>query len=196
MAQPAILARRSIGAQRNPESERAILRAARELIQEEGLAGFSIEAVARRARAGKPTIYRWWPSRTLLLLDVYAGLKDELEEVDTGSLEGDIAAFLKGVLAFWRKGAGDVFRSVVAEAQSDPEAQRAVAAFHHERWAGTAKMLGRRREGEKPLADSEAKQLASLVFGHAFTRLMMGELDVPEEEIEAIAKMLAERACA
>ncbi len=69
-------ARRSIGAQRNPDSERAILDAARDLLAEEGLAGFSIEAVARRARAGKPTIYRWWPDKTRLLLAVYAGLKD------------------------------------------------------------------------------------------------------------------------
>ena len=68
-------ARRSIGAQRNPESEKAILAAARELLAEEGLAGFSIEAVARRAHAGKPTIYRWWPDRTRLLLAVYAEFK-------------------------------------------------------------------------------------------------------------------------
>ena len=63
--------RRSIGARRNPESADAILQAAEAILTERGTAGFSIEAVAKRARAGKPTIYRWWPSRTALLLDVY-----------------------------------------------------------------------------------------------------------------------------
>jgi AcrR family transcriptional regulator len=185
------VARRSIGAQRNPESQKAILKAARELIAEEGLAGFSIEGVARRAKAGKPTIYRWWPSRTLLLLDVYAGLKQELDEVDTSSLEGDIAAFLIGILGFWRSGAGDVFRSVLAEAQSDAEAQRAVAAFHHERSARTTAMLARHRPGETSLTPEQARRLASLTFSYAFTKLLMGELDAPEPEVRGIARMLA-----
>ena len=63
--------RRSIGARRNPESAEAILEAAEAVLLESGYAGFSIEAVARKARAGKPTIYRWWPSKAALLLDVY-----------------------------------------------------------------------------------------------------------------------------
>ncbi len=185
------VARRSIGAQRNPESQKAILKAARELIAAEGVAGFSIEGVAKRAKAGKPTIYRWWPSRTLHLLDVYAGLKQELDEVDSGSLEGDIAAFLIGILGFWQRGAGDIFRSVLAEAQSDAEAQRAVAAFHHQRSASTTAMLARRRPGEVPLTPEQARRLASLTFSYGLTRLMMGELDVPETEIREIARMLA-----
>ena len=62
--------RRSIGARRNPETEEAILEAAEAIMAEEGIAGFSIEAVAKRARAGKPTIYKWWPGKTALLLDL------------------------------------------------------------------------------------------------------------------------------
>ena len=62
-------ARRSIGAQRNPESEKAILKAARELLAEDGLAGFSIEAVARpsglpsrsRGCAAPRSICGLWP---------------------------------------------------------------------------------------------------------------------------------------
>ncbi len=184
-------ARRSIGAQRNPESQTAILNAARELIAEAGLAGFSIEAVARRAQAGKPTIYRWWPSRTLLLLDVYAGLKLELDDVDTGTLEGDIAAFLSGLMRFWNGGAGDVFRSVVAEAQSDPAAREAVAAFHAERQASTAAMLGRQRPGEAVLSTEQAQRLGALTFSYAFTRLMMGSAEVPDDELGRTAKALA-----
>jgi AcrR family transcriptional regulator len=186
------IARRSIGALRNPESEQAILRAARELIAEEGLAGFSIEAVARRARAGKPTIYRWWPSRTLLLLDVYAGLKQDLAKLATGSLESDVADFLLGLMGFWRDTvAGDVFRSVLAEAQSDPEARNAVAAYHLERLAETTAMLARPRQGEAPLTTEQARRLADASVAYAFNKLLMGRLDVPEREVRAVARMLA-----
>ena len=67
--------RRSIGSARNPQSQEAILEAAEAIFADEGYAGFSIEAVARRAKAGKPTIYRWWPSKAHLLLDVYTRQK-------------------------------------------------------------------------------------------------------------------------
>ena len=62
--------RTSIGSQRNPASEEAILQAAQDILLEGGLPAFSIGAVARRAKAGKPTIYHWWPSRAALLLDL------------------------------------------------------------------------------------------------------------------------------
>ena len=88
-------ARRSIGARRNPASQEAILDAAEAIMREEGLAGFSIEAVARRARAGKPTIYRWWPNRTALMLDVYKRFKNVRAFPDTGTLRGDLVGFLE-----------------------------------------------------------------------------------------------------
>ena len=52
MHKAAETARKSIGARRNPDSCEAILEAAEAVLAEAGYAGFSIEAVARRARAG------------------------------------------------------------------------------------------------------------------------------------------------
>src|SRR5690606_6705519 len=109
--------RKSIGARRNPDSAEAILEAAEAILAERGLSGFSIEAVARAARAGKPTIYRWWPSKSALLLEVYQRQKRAPAAPDTGDLEGDVFAFLKGLFEQWRNTpAGDIFRSVIAEA--------------------------------------------------------------------------------
>ena len=89
----AIERRTSIGAQRNPASEEAILKAAEEILVESGLGAFSIEAVAKRAKAGKPTIYRWWPSKAVLLLDVYHRQKT-VPMSDTGKVEEDIFLFV------------------------------------------------------------------------------------------------------
>ena len=85
-----------------------------------------IEAVARRAKAGKPTIYRWWPSKAALLLDVYHRQKGETFYPDTGNTRGDLTAFLETLLGFWKKSGGEVFRSIIAEAQSDPAALEAL----------------------------------------------------------------------
>jgi AcrR family transcriptional regulator len=180
------MARRSIGAQRNPESEKAILRAARDLLAEEGLAGFSIEAVARRARAGKPTIYRWWPDRTRLLLAVYAEFKEQMAGFDTGSLEGDVRAFLGNLLAFWRDSpAGPVFRSILAESQSDPEASSAFAEYHDARRARTAATFARHG-----ISDADATLLTEMVVNYAWGQLLAGRLDPGEDEIARVARVL------
>ncbi|HVY50765.1 MAG TPA: TetR/AcrR family transcriptional regulator [Devosia sp.] len=181
------VARRSIGAQRNPESEKAILEAARELLVEEGLAGFSIEAVARRAHAGKPTIYRWWPSKTALLLAVYEGLKEQMVEPDTGTLEGDIGGFIGNLLRFWRDTpAGPVFRSILAEAPTNPDASTSFDAYHLERRARTA-----RRFARHGLDSAIAELLVELIVNYCWGRLLSGQLDVDEREISRVAATLA-----
>ena len=80
---------------RDPE----ILHAALELLVEHGYDRLTIEAIAARARAGKATIYRRWPSKAELVVDAVACV-DCVDDVDclgrdTGSLRGDLrAAFL------------------------------------------------------------------------------------------------------
>jgi AcrR family transcriptional regulator len=62
----------------------------------EGFEAFSVEAVARRAKVNKTTLYRRWPTREELALDALkrTTLLD-LELADQGSLEADLTQFLK-----------------------------------------------------------------------------------------------------
>ena len=55
------------GRPRSPVVDQAILRAALELFVEHGVAGASIEKIAKRAGVGKTSIYRRWSSRETLL---------------------------------------------------------------------------------------------------------------------------------
>jgi AcrR family transcriptional regulator len=55
------------GRPRSPVVDEAILRAALELFIEHGVAGASIEKIAKRAGVGKTSIYRRWSSRETLL---------------------------------------------------------------------------------------------------------------------------------
>lgn len=178
--------RRSIGARRNPASAEAILEAAEAVLLETGHAGFSIEAVARRARAGKPTVYRWWPSKAALLLDVYQRQK-RFAYPDTGNIEDDIVAFLNGLLANWRDTAsGSIFRSIVAEAQADTGAGKALAAYAAGRRADTGKMI------EKAIARGEVARgtdpavIADLLSSFAWSHLLTGRLDADERELRAV----------
>ena len=178
--------RRSIGAQRNPESEKAILKAARDLLAEEGVAGFSIEAVARRAKAGKPTIYRWWPDRTRLLLAVYSEFKEGMKPFDTGTLEGDVRAFITNLLAFWRESpAGPVFRSILSASQTAPAASAAFAEYHYGRSERTAAAFAKHG-----IAMEDARLVTELAVNYGWGQLLADRLDPGAEEIARVAKML------
>src|SRR5690349_4364169 len=64
-----------------------------------GYDGMSMDAVASRAKAGKATVYRRWPSKAHLVHDAIVRMAQhdvDLEALpDTGSLRGDIAALTR-----------------------------------------------------------------------------------------------------
>lgn len=64
---------RKQGPKRSEESRAAILDATREELAENGWRKFSVDGVAKRAKASKQTIYRWWPSVGTMCVD--AGLE-------------------------------------------------------------------------------------------------------------------------
>ncbi|HEX4400047.1 MAG TPA: TetR/AcrR family transcriptional regulator [Galbitalea sp.] len=76
-----------------------ILDAALDVLAEVGYDGMTIDMVAARAKAGKATLYRRWPSKTELVIDAVACMKnsdiDPDNLPDTGTLRGDMIAMIK-----------------------------------------------------------------------------------------------------
>lgn len=178
-----ITKRTSIGAQRNPASEEAILTAAAEILKEGGLPAFSIEAVARRAKAGKPTIYRWWPSKAALLLDVYHRQKGETFYPDTGETREDLIAFLQALLGFWRTSGGEVFRSIIAEAQSNPDALEALRDYAVTRCRASGVILERGVARGDVRSGLDIALVMELFSSFCWQRLLTGRLDTSPEQL-------------
>src|SRR5262249_8013444 len=61
------------GRPRSDAAEREILRAGARLLAQHGVGRMSMQAVAAAARVSKATIYRRWPSKDALVLDLVAG---------------------------------------------------------------------------------------------------------------------------
>jgi len=183
--------RRSIGARRNPETEAAILEAAEAIMAEAGIAGFSIEAVAKRARAGKPTIYKWWPGKTALLLDVYHRQKPASVHMDTGSVEGDVFAFLTGVFAHWGDtGAGQIFRFVVAEAQRDDVAAASLADYAAERRLQSGEIFQRGIARGELRRDVDVGLCADMLAGFIWQRLLTGRIERDPAQLRLVARQM------
>jgi len=182
--------RRSIGARRNPQAQEAILDAAEALLLEDGPAAFSIEAVARRARAGKPTIYRWWPSRGTLLLEIYHRQKPAVIHADTGSIEDDVTLFVERLLGYWRGGAGQVFRQIVAEAQRDEATAEKLREYAAARRHQTGAMFERAIARGEIAPDTDPLLAAEMLSAFAWHRLLTDRLAIDRNEAQRIARQV------
>ncbi|MFH0784304.1 MAG: TetR/AcrR family transcriptional regulator [Pseudomonadota bacterium] len=69
----------------NPDKNTAILKAAMELIADNGFHGAPISMIANRAGVGAGTIYRYFDNKDVLIRDVY----DEIETRLNQALDGD-----------------------------------------------------------------------------------------------------------
>src|SRR5260370_41664094 len=49
-------------------SHAAIMDTVYALLQEKSVRALAMEGVARRAKVGKPTLYKWWPTKATLVL--------------------------------------------------------------------------------------------------------------------------------
>ena len=167
---------RSLGRPRSEASRQAILAAALELVAETGYARLTIEGIAARARVGKQTIYRWWPSKADLLLEAGAAKADFVVPVsdDHGSYRADLRAFLEAsYLLGNRPEIANLLRSLMAEAQIDP----AFGARFRELF------LERRREAFSAITDRARQRgdlpgrpgpgvVADIVFGTIWYRVL------------------------
>ena len=78
------------GRPRDAALDATILRAAMELLGESGIQSVTMDAVARRAGAGKASLYRRWKSKDELLADALTLHSPVDVEVDTGTLRDDL----------------------------------------------------------------------------------------------------------
>jgi AcrR family transcriptional regulator len=115
-------------ARRSQRAHEAILDAAYELALDRGAAKVTIEAIAARAGVGKQTIYRWWPSKGALLLDVLIDKVGAVSEMpDTGDIEADLKTQMIAVTELFQSDFARFYTGLIAEAQSDDAVARGLA---------------------------------------------------------------------
>ena len=88
------------GRPRSAALRRKILRAAASLLDERGISGVTMEAIAARAGVGKPTIYREWPNAPSVALAAFLETVEPPDQLDPSSVapnatKGDAAPFQK-----------------------------------------------------------------------------------------------------
>ncbi|MFE7546462.1 TetR/AcrR family transcriptional regulator [Streptomyces gardneri] len=168
--------RRTGGRTRSQDAHHAVLTAAIELVEEIGYQAVTIERIAARADVAKSTIYRWWKSKAVLVMDAYrSAVEQRMPEPDTGSLAGDLTAFATALYGVSEHSLRmRTLRGLMAEAQLDP-----AFADHFREWVESRRAVvlalldrGVRRGELPPTADLEAA--TDRFFGLFWYRLLVG----------------------
>ena len=182
------------GRPRSERARKAALNAALALAAEREPSTLTMDAIAKRAEVSKDTLYRWWHSKTEVVLDALAERgQATIPLPDTGTLEGDLRAFLRSTADSANEGTRRLLREMAAAAAADPTVADAVRdRFILTRRAALTDLLRRAVErGE--LAEESVGLLLDLVYGSLWYRLIfnLGALDY--EWADQIAALMEAR---
>ncbi|MGW2572124.1 TetR/AcrR family transcriptional regulator [Streptomyces sp. NPDC001537] len=111
---------RAMGRPRDPHVDRRIAKAAVALFGEEGWSSFSIESVARRAGVGKASVYLRWNSKEQLLADALTQNLGRIQDVDTGTVRGDLVQLVRQLLESFTGEHADAALRLGLEARRTP----------------------------------------------------------------------------
>jgi AcrR family transcriptional regulator len=166
---------RPLGRPRAQRADRAILRAAIELIAAQGVRDLRMDDVADRARVGKATIYRRYRSKDELVTAAVSALVSEIAVPDTGSTRADLAALMHSAVEVYSGSVeAGVMPSLVDAMSRDVElAQSVREGFLAGRRAALRAVLERGVERGDLRADLDLELALDVLAGPLFYRLLI-----------------------
>lgn len=174
--------RRRVGPKRSEASTAAVLDAAFVELSEHGWRGFSVDRVAKNARASKQTIYRWWKSAACLAVDCALGRLPEVKSSVSADVRDRISALIEPLLLSVRTGDGaHAWRGAILAAADDQDAGEAFRSWFSE----SIKIPLRHILAEQALKgavrrDWDIDLATELLFGPIWHRLIAMRGPVPE----------------
>src|SRR3954462_11007893 len=123
MTKPSPASRRGRPPSEMAASHAAIINAVYVLLQEKSVRDLTIEAVAKRAKVGKPTLYKWWPTKAALVLAMFREriAATAIPPVVPGeTAEEAIQSAAVALIRAFSGPLGKISAELIAEGQSEP----------------------------------------------------------------------------
>jgi AcrR family transcriptional regulator len=156
-------------------SHAAILDAVHVLLREKSVRDLTIEEVAKRAKVGKPTIYKWWSTKaTLVLAMLCERMAHNLDLPTDLTAEESLRFRVRRLIDAFNGPFGKIVAGLIAEGQSEP----AVLQEFFDRWVSprrnaTIADLQRGRNAGELRSETEAELLNDAIFGAIYYRLLL-----------------------
>jgi AcrR family transcriptional regulator len=156
-------------------SHAAIIDAVYALLQEKSVRDLTMEEVAKRAKVGKPTLYKWSPTKaTLVLAMLCERMAPNLEKPTGLSAEESLRFPVRRLIHALNGPFGQIVAGLIAEGQSEP----AVLQEFFDRWVNprrkaTIADLQRGKHAGELRPEIEPELLNDAIFGAIYYRLLL-----------------------
>jgi AcrR family transcriptional regulator len=168
------------GRKGRPPSEKAvshdaIMDAVHALLQKKSVRDLTMEEVAKRAKVGKPTLYKWWPTKaTLVLAMLCERMAPNLEKPTVLTAEESLRFRVQRLIDAFNGSFGKIVAGLIAEGQSEPS----VLEEFFDRWVSprrnaTIADLRRGKNAGELRSETEPELLNDAIFGAIYYRLLL-----------------------
>jgi AcrR family transcriptional regulator len=163
-----------------------------DFLQERSVRELTMEGIAERANVGKPTLYKWWPSKAALVMAVLQQrLVPKPEPISAKTAEEAIRARMHRLVRAFNGMFGKVFADLIAEGQSD----LALLAELYERHLGQRREalvaeIERGKQAGEFYAEVDSDLLVDSLIGPIYYRLLMKTAPLTEAYIDQLLAQL------
>ncbi|MFE4796655.1 TetR/AcrR family transcriptional regulator [Streptomyces sp. NPDC056708] len=176
---------------RSERSRRAILEAALELCTEKGYGRVTVEAIAARAGVSKKTIYRWWPSKSAVMLEAFTdALVGTTPFVDTGDIAADLRVNVMGAVKLLSTPPyGPAYAGILSEVHHDDALAETVRTkLIDPRFNEAVARLRRAQEQGQIPPGADLPLAVEMLYGPVYYRHVLRK---PAQDEETIAALVA-----
>lgn len=176
------------GRPRSQAARRAVLEATLALVREGGYPAATIEEISTRSGVAKTTIYRWWPNRPCLVVELLLEMAATIAPPPAGpdpirALRTELSRVAKATNAL----PGRLMLALIGEAQNDPEVRSALAqGLFKPRRAATAKVIRQAQASGTIRKSVSPGVVVDLLFGPVFYRGFVRQEPVTQEFVKLI----------
>jgi AcrR family transcriptional regulator len=156
-------------------SHAAIMDTVYDLLQEKSVGDLTMEEVAKRANVGKPTLYKWWPTKaTLVLAMLCERMAPNLERPSERTVEESLRFRVRRLIDAFNGPFGKIVAGLIAEGQREP----LILKQFFDRWVSprrtaTVAELQRGKNAGELRSEADPELLNDAVFGAIYYRLLL-----------------------
>ena len=156
-------------------SHAVIMDAVYALLQEKSVRDLTMEEVARQAGVGKPTLYKWWPTKAKLVLAMLSERMAPNLDMPAGRTAAESLRFrVRRLIDAFNGPFGRIVAGLIAEGQSEA----AIRQEFFDRWVSprrtaTIADLERGKNTGELRSETDSEVLNDAIFGAIYYRLLL-----------------------
>jgi AcrR family transcriptional regulator len=153
-----------------------------ELLKELPASDLTMDTIARRANVGKPTLYKWWPSKAAIILAMFhERFSDDFDSPKTSTAEKSLRARMKHLIVQCNGLFGKVVADLLAEGQRDPSILQDLYQNHiRQRRAAASADIERGIASGELTPHTNPELLMDAIFSPIYMKLLLRSAPITE----------------